>query len=165
MGAHRVEDLLVALLRHDAIRRVAVAAAKAEELFKRIFEVQFSAPAEALCKRHGYRVAVVDLGEHEAVGGIDHVAAEHAREAVERQHRALARAAAGDDVIRRAGVEQNRGENAVLHIGQLAFAFLAVHAVVIDLMTHRSDNLLERGLDRRVFRRLTVFVDQRNPHK
>ena len=46
-----------------------------------------------------------------------------------------------------------------------AFAFLAVHAVVIDLMTHRDDNLLERGLDRRVFRRLTVFVDQRNPHK
>ena len=93
------------------------------------------------------------------------MAAEHAREAVERQHRALARTAAGDDVIRRAGVEQNRGENTVLHIGQLAFAFLAVHAVVIDLMTHRGDNLLERGLDRRVFRRLTVFVDQRNPHK
>ena len=53
MRAHGVENLLVALLRHNAVRRVAVAAAEAEELLKRVFEVQLRAPAEALGERHG----------------------------------------------------------------------------------------------------------------
>ena len=92
------------------------------------------------------------------------MAAEHARKAVERQHRTLARAAAGDHVIRRAGIEQNRGQNAVLHEGQLALALFAIHAVVIDLMAHRGNGLFKRSLNRRVLCRLAVFVNQRNPH-
>ena len=165
MRTHGVENLLVALLRHNAVRRVAVAAAEAEELLKRVFEVQLRAPAETLGERHGNRVSVVDLRKHISVGRIDHMTAENAREAVERKHRALARAAAGHDIIRRAGIEQDCRQNAVLHIGQLSLARRAVHAVVIHFMSHRGDDLLERRFDLCVLRRLAVFIDKCNTHK
>ena len=92
------------------------------------------------------------------------MAAEHAREAVEREHRALAGAAAGDDVVCRAGVEQDGGEDAVLNIGQGRLTGDAVHAVIVDLVAHRGDDLFERGFDGRVLGGLAVFVDQSDAH-
>lgn len=91
--------------------------------------------------------------------------AENAREAVERKHRALARAAAGHDIIRRTGIEQDCRQNAVLHIGQLSLARRAVHAVVIHFMSHRVTTFFERRLDLCVLRRLAVFIDKCNTLK
>ena len=48
-----VQDLLVALLRHNALLGVALTVAEAEQLLEAVLEVQLTAPAEALGKGHG----------------------------------------------------------------------------------------------------------------
>ena len=47
-GTHAVQDLLVALFGHNALLRVALTMAKAEQFFKHIFQVQLAAPAKPL---------------------------------------------------------------------------------------------------------------------
>ena len=56
-------------------------------------------------------------------------------------------AAAGDDVIAGAGVEQSRGKNAVLHVGQLLFVFSCVHSVVADFEAHGLYDFAEGSFD------------------
>ena len=89
-----------------------------EELAVAVPQVQLSRPAKAPGIRHGQAVAVVDLAEEEGIRRVDHEAAEHTRHRVAGQHRAHASAAARDDEIRRLGVEQDAGQQAVHHIGQ-----------------------------------------------
>ena len=163
-GLHAVQDLLVALLGHHALLGVAVAVAEAEQLLEDHFQVQLGAPAEALGKGQGNAVAVVDLGKHIAVGGVDQVAAEHAGEAVAGQHGALAGAAAGDHIVGRAGGEQQGGQQAALDVGELALVLGGVHAVVDHGVTHGFHDLLQGGLDHGILGRLAVFVDERNTH-
>ncbi len=67
-------------------------------------------------------------GEGVGIHGILHMAADDAGEAVQGQHGALAGAAAGDDVVGSAAVEQDGGEDAALHIGQLCGVIGSVHA-------------------------------------
>ena len=62
-GAHTVQNLLVALLGHNALLGVALTVAEAEQLLEAVLEVQLAAPAEALGKGHGNGVAVVDMGK------------------------------------------------------------------------------------------------------
>src|SRR5699024_3561466 len=99
------------------------------------------------------------------IDGVLDMAAEHAGEAVERQHRAFACTTAGDDIISRAGVEQHGGEDAVLDIGQLGGIVGGVHAVVYDRVAHRLDNLAQSFFDQRVFGSLAVFVNQCDFHR
>ena len=92
-----IQDLLVALLGHNALLRVALTVAEAEQLLEAVLEVQLAAPAEALGKGHGNGVAVVDMGKGVGIHRDLHMAADHAGEAVQGQHGTLAGAAAGDD--------------------------------------------------------------------
>ena len=161
---HAVEDLLVALLGHHALLGIAVAMAEAEQLLPDHLQLQLRAPAEVLGEGQGHAVAVVDLGEHVAVGGIHNVAAEHAGEAVAGQHGALAGAAAGHHVIRRAGFQQQGGQQARLDVGQLAGVVGGVHAVVDHGVAHGLHNLLQGGFNEAVLGSLAVFVDQGDTH-
>ena len=138
--------------------------AEAEQLLKAVLEVQLTAPAEALGERHGHGIAVVDVGEGVGVHGVLHMAADDAGEAVQGQHGALAGAAAGDDVVGSAAVEQDGGEDAALHIGQLCGVIGSVHAVVDHLVAHRLYDLLQSGLDDAVLCGLTVLVDKCDLH-
>ena len=139
--------------------------AKAEELLKDVGKVQFAAPAEALGERERHGVAVVDVRKGVRVHRILHMAADDVREAVHGQHGAFARAAAGDDVVRSTGIQQDGAQNAHLHIGQLRLVLRGVHAVVVHDVTHRLDHLFERVEDQRVLGCLAVFVDERNTHR
>ena len=58
-----IQDLLVALLGNDSLRRISAAARCAEQFLKDVFQIQLSAPSEILGKRDRYAVAVVDLRE------------------------------------------------------------------------------------------------------
>ena len=145
-GAHAVQDLLVALLGDNALLGVALAVAEAEQLLEDVLEVQLAAPAEALGKGQGHRVAVVDMGKGVSVNG------------------ALTGAAAGDDVVRSAGVQQHSGQDAVLNVGQLGGIVGGIHAVVDDLMAHRLDDLAQGGLDQGVLGGLAILIDQSDFH-
>ena len=163
-GAHAVQDLLVALLGDNALLGVALAMAEAEQLLEDVLEVQLTAPAEALGKGQGHRVAVVDVGKGVSVNGVLDVAADDAGEAVQGQHSALTGAAAGDDVVRSAGVQQHSGQDAVLNVGQLGGIVGGIHAVVDDLVAHRLDDLAQGGLDQGVLGGLAVLIDQSDFH-
>ena len=112
----------------------------------------------------GYAVPIIDLGEHEAVGRVDDVTADHPGEAVARQHGALAGAAARHDVVCRASVEEDGGEEPALDIGQLRGVLRRIHPVIVHDVAHRLHDLPERGLDEAVLCRLAVFVDECNSH-
>jgi hypothetical protein len=58
-----IEDLLVALLGHDALAGIALAALAGEELLEDVLEVYFGAPAKAFGKRQRNGVAIVNLGK------------------------------------------------------------------------------------------------------
>ena len=70
------------------------------------------------------------------------MAADHAGEAVQGQHGTLAGAAAGDDEVGGAAVQQDGSQNAALHIGQ-AGRSVGVHAVVDHFMAHGLHDLLQ----------------------
>ena len=82
------------------------------------------------------------------------------REAVAGEHCALAGAAAGDDIVGSAAVEQDSCEDAALDIGQGDIVARAVHTVVENGMTHGLDYLLERRFDSRILCGLTVLVNK-----
>ena len=138
--------------------------AKAEQLLKDVLKVQLAAPAEALGKGQRHGVAVVDMGKGVGVHRVLDMAADHTGEAVQCQHGTLAGAAAGDDIVGCAGVEQHSGQNTVLDIGQLGGILGGVHAVVDDLMAHRLDDLAQRGFDQCVLSSLTILIDQSDFH-
>ena len=92
------------------------------------------------------------------------MAADDAGEAVQGQHGALAGAAAGDDVVGSAAVQQDGGEDAALHIGQLGGVIGGIHTVVDHLVAHRLHDLLQSGLDDAVLCGLTVLVDECDLH-
>ena len=163
-GTHAVQDLLVALFGHNALLRVALTMAKAEQFFKHIFQVQLAAPAKAFGKRQGNSIAIVHMSKGISIHGIFHMAADHAGKAVQRQHGTLAGTAAGDNIIRCAGIQQHRCQNAVLHIGQLGGIIGCVHTIVDNLMAHRLHNLAQDGFDQGVLGGLAVFIDQCNFH-
>ena len=163
-GLHAVEDLFVALLGNDAVGRIAVAVAEAEQLLEEHLQIELGAPAKALGKGQGDAVTIIDLGEHIAVGGIDQVATDHARETVARQHGALAGAAAGHDVVGSAAGQQQRGQQTALDISELAGVLGGIHTIVDDGVAHGFHDLLQGGLDHGVLSRLTVFVDQGDTH-
>ena len=159
-----VQDLLVPLLGNHPLLGVAVAVAKAEELLEDHLQLQLRAPAEILGKGQGRAVAVVDLGKHVSIGGIDDVPAQHPGEGIAGQHGALAGAAAGDNVVGRAAVEQDAGQQPALHIGQLAGIVGGIHAVVDHLVAHGFHNLAQAGFNHAVLGRLTVFIQKRDFH-
>ena len=163
-GAHTVQNLLVALFGHGALTGIALSGRLAEQLFKNVLQIQIAAPAKAFGEGQGDGVAIVDLGEGVSVQRVGHVTADDAGEAVQRQHGALAGAAAGDDVVRRAGVEQHRGQNAVLHVGQLGGVIGGVHAVVVHGKAHRLHHLAQRLFHNGVLGGLAVFVDECDFH-
>ena len=138
--------------------------AEAEQLLEDVLEVQLTAPAEALGKGQSHRVAVVDVGKGVSVNGVLDVAADDAGEAVQGQHSALTGAAAGDDVVRSAGVQQHSGQDAVLNVGQLGGIVGGIHTVVDDLVAHRLDDLAQGGLDQGVLGGLAVLIDQSDFH-
>ena len=69
-GTHAVQDLLVALLGHNALLGVALTVAKAEQFFKHIFQVQLAAPAKAFGKRQGNSIAIVHMSKGIGIHGI-----------------------------------------------------------------------------------------------
>ena len=138
--------------------------AEAEQLLEDVLEVQLAAPAEALGKRQRHSIAVVDMGKGVGIHRVLNMAADDTGEAVQRQHGTLAGAAAGDDIVGCAGVEQHSGQNTVLDIGQLGGILGGVHAVVDDLMAHRLDDLAQRGFDQCVLSSLTILIDQSDFH-
>ena len=163
-GAHGVEDLLVALFGDDALLGVAAAGLLEPHLLEDVFEVAFLAPAVLESEGDGHGVAVVDLREGIGVERVLNVSADHAREAVEREHGALAGAAAGDDEVGGAGVQEGGGEDAVLHVGQGRGSFVRVHAVVVDLEALGLDHGPEGVEDHGVLAVLAVLVDQCDAH-
>ena len=92
------------------------------------------------------------------------MSAQHPGEGIAGQHGALAGAAAGDDVVGRAAVEQDACQQSALHIGQLARIIGGIHAVVEHLVAHGLHNLAQAGLDHAVFGRLAVFIQKRDFH-
>ena len=92
------------------------------------------------------------------------MAADDAGEAVEREHGALAGAAAGDDVVDGATVEQDGGKDAVLDVGELGGVLSGVHTIVVDGVAHGLDDLLECLLDDGVLGGLAVLVDEGDLH-
>ena len=92
------------------------------------------------------------------------MAADNAGEAVQGQHGTLAGAAAGDDVIGCAAVQQDGGQNAALHIGQLCGVIGSVHAVVDHLVAHGLHHLFQGGFNDAVLGGLTVLVDECDLH-
>ena len=138
--------------------------AEAEQLLEDVLEVQLAAPAKALGEGQGHRVAVVDVGEGVGIDRILDMAADDTGEAVQCQHSAFAGAAAGDDIVGRAGVQQHSGQDAVLHIGQLGGIIGGIHAVVDDLVAHRLHDLAQGCFNQGVLGGLTVFVDQCDFH-
>ena len=156
---HAVQNLLVALLRHHPLLGIAPAALAAEKLLKNVLKPQLRAPAEALGKGQGDGVAVVDLREHVGVLAVHDVSAEHAREHVAGQHCALACAAAGNHVVRGLGVEQDGGQQAVHHVGQLSLVLGGVHTVVVNRVAHGLHDLFQVVADHFILGGLAVFVD------
>ena len=157
-GAHAVQDLLVALLGHNALLGVALTVAEAEQLLEAVLEVQLTAPAEALGKGQSHSVAVVDVGKGVSVNGVFDVAADDAGEAVQGQHGTLAGAAAGDDVVSRAAVQQDfEARRDTLAQGDLfqvfeqpmsdeqkeAMTFLYAYMPLADIADHPGEFYLE----------------------
>jgi len=138
--------------------------AEAEQLLEAVLKVQLAAPAEALGKGHGNGVAVVDVGKGVGIHGVLHVAADDAGETVQCQHGALAGAAAGNNVVRSAAVQQDGSQNAALHIGQLCSIVGGVHPVVDHLMTHGLHHLFQGSFNDAVLGGLTVLVDKCDLH-
>ena len=93
------------------------------------------------------------------------MAADHAGEAVQGQHGTLAGAAAGDDIIGCAAVQQDGSQNAALHIGQLGSIVGSVHAVVDHLVAHGFHYLFQGSFNDAVLGGLTVLVDECNFHR
>ena len=166
-GAHTVQNLLVALFGHGALTGIALSGRLAEQLFKNVLQIQIAAPAKAFGEGQGDGVAIVDLGEGVGVQRVGHMTADDAGEAVQRQHGALAGAAAGDDVVRRAGVEQHRGQNAVLHVGQLGGVIGGILAtlgvvfpslVIICILAGLISNFAELAVVQNAFAGIKVCV-------
>ena len=146
-GAHRIEDLLVALLGLDALCRIAIAGAEAEELLERVLEVELLAPAVLEGEGHGDSVAVIDLGKGVGIERVLDMSADDAGEGVEREHGAFAGAAAGDHIVCCLAVQKRCGKDAVLDIGELGSVVCGIHAVVEVLMSHRLCDLAQCLLD------------------
>ena len=164
LGPHLVQNALIAHLRLPPLGGIALAVTEAEQLFKHVLQVELAAPAKALGKGHGYGVAVVDVGEGVGVHRVLHVAADHPGEAVHGQHGPLAGAAAGDDIVRRAAVQQQRTQNAALDVGELGLVVGGVHAVVVYSVAHGLHHFFQRRQDNAVLCRLAVFVDECDFH-
>ena len=164
VGSDLIQNLFIALLGNNTLRWIAIAASEAEQLFKGLFQIKISAPAESLCKREGDSISVIDLSEHEAVRRIDDMTADHAGETVQRQHGAFAGAASGDNIVTGAGVEQNGSKNAVLNVGELCLVFCSIHAVVVNGMSHGFNHFFKGFFDDCIFCSLAVFIDKCNAH-
>ncbi len=104
------------------------------------------------------------MGKGVGVHGVFHMAADDTGEAVQSQHGTLAGAAAGDDVIGRAAVEQDGGQNAALDIGQLGLVIGCVHAVVDYLVAHGLHHFFQGGFNDAVLGGLAVLVDECDLH-
>ena len=162
---HTVQNLLIPLLRHNTLLRIAIAMPETKQLLENHLQFQLRTPAEVFGERQCHTVAVVDLRKHVAVRRIHHMPAQHAGERVARQHRAFARSAACHDIIRRTRFQKQRRQKPRLHIRQLAFVLRRVHAVVHHFVAHRFNHLAQHTFNHRVFGSLTVLVDQRNFHR
>ena len=138
--------------------------AEAKQLFKNILQLQLTAPAKI--QREGKRngIAVVDMRKGVCIQGISHMAADHARETVQREHGSLAGTAAGDDKIRRAAVQKDRRTDPVLYISQLSRVVRRVHTVIKHFMAHGLHDLLQCLINERVLCCLAVFIDKCDLH-
>ena len=163
-SADAVEDLLVALLGLNALGRIAVARAEAEELLEGVLEVELLAPAVLEGEGHGDGVTIVDLGKGVGIQRVGDMAAQNTGEGVAGEHGALAGAAAGHDIVGSAGVEQHGGKDAVLNVGERLGVGVSIHTVVKDGVAHGLDNLLEGSLDHGVLGVLGVLVDESDLH-
>ena len=108
------QDAAVSLFRGRPGFGIAAAHGGAQQLFKDIFQIQLRAPAEVHRKGDGEGVAGVDLREQIALQRFMGPAAHDAGEGVQREHGAHAGAAARDDEVGRAGIEQDRSQQAFL---------------------------------------------------
>ena len=104
------------------------------------------------------------MGKGVGIHGVFHMAADDAGEAVQRQHGTFAGAATGDDIVGCAAVQQDGGQDAALHIGQLCLVVGSIHAVVDHLVAHGFHDLLQRCFDEAVLGSLAVFVDECDLH-
>ena len=92
------------------------------------------------------------------------MSADHAGEAVECQHSAFACAAACDDIVACACVQQCSCEDSVLHVCKLSLVVSCIHTIVFDFKAHGFHDLAQGLLNDAVLGRLAVLVDQCDSH-
>ena len=161
---HRVQNLLVALLRLHPLFGIAAAPGGTEQFFKNILQIQFTAPAKILRKRQGHTVAVIYLGEQIGIQRAFDMAAQHFGKGIAGQHGSLAGTAAGDHIVRRAAVQQDGPQDAALDVGELGLVVRGVHAVVVYGVAHGLHHFFQGRQDGAVLGRLAVLVDERDLH-
>lgn len=158
------QDPAVALLRRRPLGGIAAARLRAEQLLENILQIHLGAPAELEREGHCHGVAVIDLGEQIRVAGVVDPAAHNPRECVAGQGRAHARSAARDNKVRRARVQQQRRQQARLHIGALVHILRRIAAIVVAGVPHGLSGFFQRLKNQFVFGCLAVFVDQCDLH-